>query len=62
MNAVAPPSPCNRTCTIDPLNGLCRGCARTLDEIAAWPHASIPEKHAILQAIAQRQSVSSRST
>jgi predicted Fe-S protein YdhL (DUF1289 family) len=29
-------SPCNKICTIDPRSGLCRGCGRTLDEIARW--------------------------
>jgi predicted Fe-S protein YdhL (DUF1289 family) len=32
----AVPSPCVGVCTIDPACGLCVGCARTLDEIAAW--------------------------
>ena len=29
-------TPCNKTCTIDPTSGLCRGCGRTLSEIAQW--------------------------
>ncbi|AXS40105.1 DUF1289 domain-containing protein [Breoghania sp. L-A4] len=29
-------SPCIKICVIDQASGLCRGCARTLDEIAAW--------------------------
>jgi predicted Fe-S protein YdhL (DUF1289 family) len=29
-------SPCNKICTIDPACGLCRGCGRTLNEIAQW--------------------------
>jgi predicted Fe-S protein YdhL (DUF1289 family) len=29
-------SPCNKICTIDPGCGLCRGCGRTLNEIAQW--------------------------
>ena len=28
------PSPCTRVCVIDPVSGFCRGCLRTLDEIA----------------------------
>ena len=31
-----PVSPCIRVCKIDAQNGLCTGCLRTLDEIAAW--------------------------
>jgi len=29
-------SPCTKVCTIDPRSQLCRGCGRTLDEIARW--------------------------
>jgi len=29
-------TPCNKICTIDPITGLCRGCGRTLSEIAQW--------------------------
>ncbi len=57
-----PPSPCTGTCTLDPLSALCRGCARTMDEIMAWPSASAARKHAILAALGPRhQSVSVRS-
>lgn len=57
-----PASPCTGTCTLDPLTRLCQGCARTMDEIMAWPSASAAQKHAILAAIGQRgQSVSVRS-
>jgi predicted Fe-S protein YdhL (DUF1289 family) len=57
-----PPSPCTGTCTLDPVSSLCRGCARTMDEIMAWPAASAAKKHAILDAVGQRlQSVSVRS-
>lgn len=34
VQAVA--SPCNDVCQIDPATGWCRGCGRTLDEIAGW--------------------------
>ncbi|MFZ9543579.1 MAG: DUF1289 domain-containing protein, partial [Hylemonella sp.] len=30
------PSPCLSVCIMDPNNGMCTGCWRTLDEIAAW--------------------------
>ena len=30
------PSPCISVCVIDERTGLCTGCQRTLDEIAAW--------------------------
>jgi predicted Fe-S protein YdhL (DUF1289 family) len=40
----APLSPCNKVCVIDPASGFCRGCRRTLDEIAAWGSLT-PEAH-----------------
>ena len=30
------PSPCISVCRMDAVSGLCEGCFRTLDEIAAW--------------------------
>jgi len=57
-----PASPCTGTCTLDPLTQICRGCARTIAEIMAWPTAGAAEKHAILGAVSARlQSVSERS-
>ncbi|WP_084356168.1 DUF1289 domain-containing protein [Novosphingobium lentum] len=41
------PSPCTGICTID-RHGLCRGCKRTLDEIAAWPTASEADRRAMM--------------
>lgn len=29
-------SPCVKICIMEPVSGLCHGCARTLDEIAGW--------------------------
>lgn len=59
---IEPASPCTGTCTLDPFTRLCRGCARTIEEIMAWPAASAGEKQAILAAVDLRlQSVSVRS-
>lgn len=30
------PSPCVNVCRMEPASGLCEGCLRTIDEIAAW--------------------------
>lgn len=30
------PSPCISVCRMEAASGLCEGCLRTLDEIAAW--------------------------
>lgn len=35
--ASAVESPCNDVCRMDAASGLCLGCWRTIDEIAAWP-------------------------
>lgn len=47
-------SPCTKVCTIDPRSGLCRGCGRTLDEIARWVALSPAERAAIMAALPAR--------
>lgn len=49
------PSPCIDICRMDAKSGLCEGCLRTLDEIAAWAAASEAQQRRILAAIAQRR-------
>jgi len=49
------PSPCVSVCRIDEASGLCVGCLRTLDEIAAWSALDNAGKRAVWQAIAQRR-------
>ena len=39
--AQKPSSPCTKVCVLDAASGLCQGCGRTRDEIAAW--GSMPE-------------------
>jgi predicted Fe-S protein YdhL (DUF1289 family) len=51
---VPPPSPCIHVCVIDPRERTCRGCLRTLDEIATWGSASPARKRSILAAIERR--------
>jgi predicted Fe-S protein YdhL (DUF1289 family) len=41
------PSPCISVCTMELGRGLCRGCLRTLDEIADWSTMSDPDKRAV---------------
>ena len=48
-------SPCINVCRMDPITGLCEGCARTLDEIARWGTASEDDKRAILDFVARRR-------
>jgi len=40
---------------MDPRTRMCRGCLRTIDEIAGWYAASRSEKHAILERLAARR-------
>ncbi len=48
-------SPCIGVCYLDPASRLCRGCYRTVDEIAAWSAYSPEERKAVLKELRQRQ-------
>jgi predicted Fe-S protein YdhL (DUF1289 family) len=48
------PSPCISVCRMNDMSGLCEGCFRTRDEIAAWSCADDESKRGIWRAIAQR--------
>ena len=47
MSESTVPSPCIDVCRIDADNGLCQGCWRTLDEIAAWSTLEAQAKRAV---------------
>jgi predicted Fe-S protein YdhL (DUF1289 family) len=47
-------SPCTKVCIIDPRSGLCRGCGRTLDEIARWGSFSDVERDRIMAELPAR--------
>ncbi len=47
-------SPCNKVCVMDAENRYCRGCRRTLDEIARWSQMSGAEREAVLAALPAR--------
>ena len=47
-------SPCIAFCTLDPASGLCLGCGRTVDEIAAWPTLGDAAKARILAQLPAR--------
>jgi predicted Fe-S protein YdhL (DUF1289 family) len=49
------PSPCINVCKMDERTGLCLGCFRTLDEIAAWAGADDAARLAVLAAVARRR-------
>ena len=48
-------SPCVGVCLIDEQTGLCEGCLRTLDEVAAWGSSTAPQRREILAAIERRR-------
>jgi len=48
-------SPCIQVCVVDPGTGFCRGCWRTIAEIAAWPTLDDPARRRILEAVAARR-------
>ena len=50
----AVPSPCMSVCRMDMDTGLCEGCLRTLDEIAAWSRMGDEEKRATWRLIERR--------
>jgi uncharacterized protein len=47
-------TPCNKICTIDPVSGLCRGCGRTLTEIAEWTTLTDAARARIMAELPQR--------
>ena len=49
------PSPCVSVCIMDPESGYCRGCCRSLDEIAAWITLDADARLAVWDAIAERR-------
>jgi len=55
-------SPCVSICRIDPASGLCEGCQRTLDEIAAWGTLGDDAKRAIWAAIERRRALRAGAT
>ena len=48
------PSPCVSVCRMDEASGLCEGCLRTIDEIAAWSRLGDAAKRQVWQQLALR--------
>jgi len=48
-------SPCIEICEMNEQSGYCRGCFRTVDEIAGWGSFSADRKAAILRELAARR-------
>ncbi|AXK80643.1 DUF1289 domain-containing protein [Pseudolabrys taiwanensis] len=47
-------TPCTKVCTIDAQTRLCRGCGRTIDEIAAWGTMSAAERRRVMDELPAR--------
>lgn len=52
--APKPASPCTKVCVLDAATGLCGGCGRTRDEIAAWGALSDAQRRAIMAGLEAR--------
>ncbi len=50
-----PQSPCRKVCVIHPESGLCIGCLRTREEIAAWPGMTPEERRARMAELPTRE-------
>jgi predicted Fe-S protein YdhL (DUF1289 family) len=48
-------SPCINICAMNPQTGLCAGCYRTIDEIAAWARLDDPGRLEVLAAVTRRR-------
>ena len=48
-------SPCLKVCLMNPDTDLCRGCFRTLDEIARWASMTDEQREKILLLLEERK-------
>lgn len=49
------PSPCVAVCMLSPDTGHCRGCFRTIEEIAGWLRMDRDQRLACLERLEQRR-------
>ena len=61
MDERGPSSPCLNICTLDE-RGVCRGCYRTLEEIAGWTRMTPADQWATVQRADERRVAAERST
>lgn len=64
MDSDLPPivSPCTGVCTLEAESGLCVGCLRTGEEIAAWRDADNDWRLAVLQRLKERRRARGRTS
>lgn len=51
-------TPCIGICRLHPQTGLCEGCLRSGEEIAAWPGLRDDQRRQLMVLLAQRQNES----
>ena len=54
MTAMTASTPCRQLCDLDPETALCRGCGRTLAEIAGWAGMTEAARRTVMAALAVR--------
>jgi predicted Fe-S protein YdhL (DUF1289 family) len=55
-------SPCLKICVMEPGSKLCRGCGRTIEEIAGWATLSDGERRRIMAVLPARLSAAGLSS
>jgi uncharacterized protein len=60
MSEPTPISPCLGICIMDPRTRQCRGCLRTVEEIARWYEATPAEKRELLAVLAERRAAAGK--
>ena len=53
MSAIA--TPCIKVCIVDGRSGLCVGCPRSLEEIAAWGRLTAEERESLMAELPARR-------
>jgi len=56
------PSPCVSVCVVHPIEGVCEGCLRSLDEIGAWGQMQSAQQREVWQQIKLRSAKRLQST
>jgi len=60
MEERSPVSPCLGICLMDPASRQCRGCLRTVEEIARWYEATPAEKREMLAVLQARRAAAGK--
>jgi predicted Fe-S protein YdhL (DUF1289 family) len=55
ISSPSPGSPCINVCEMDERLGLCKGCFRTIEEIASWSSMGEADKHLVMSQLLARR-------